>query len=172
MCELGGDVVEHAVEQHPQPAPVSLGDQVVEVGLVAEARIDAVVVGGVVAMGAGREHGAERDTGRAQFDGVVEPLDDPAQSVLVGGGRWIGREGADEAERVDLPPDRVLDPARFIADERSRGDPVTAGTSLRTGLSWRRTARGAGPSTVTPGATVLIGSGATGGGGAPHSTSH
>jgi hypothetical protein len=31
---------------------------------------------------------------------------------------------------------------------------------------------GAGPSTTKPGATVAIGSGATGGGGALHSTSH
>ena len=30
----------------------------------------------------------------------------------------------------------------------------------------------AGPSVTTPGATVVMGSGATGGGGAPHSVSH
>ena len=87
MREISSDVVEHAVEQHPQPARLRLGDQMVEVGVVAEPRVDAVVVGGVVAVCARREHRPERDSGRAEFDGVVEPVDDPAQPVLVGGGR-------------------------------------------------------------------------------------
>ena len=103
-------MVEDAVEQHPQPAPVRLGDQMVEVGVVAEPRVDAVVVGGVVTVCAGGEQRPERDAGRAEFDGVVEPVDDPAQSVFVGRGRRFGGEGADEAQRVDLPPDRVLRP--------------------------------------------------------------
>src|SRR5262245_56222075 len=100
-------------------------------------------------MGAGREHGAERDTGRAQFDGVVEPVDDPAHPVLVGGGRRVGREGADEAKRVDLPPDRVLDPARFTHDRWNFASYSAFMAPVNCG---------AGPSTLTPGATVPIGS--------------
>ena len=72
--EIGADVVEHAVEQDPQTAPAGLGDQVVEVVVVAEPRIDAVVVDGVVAVRLRREHRPERDTRRAEFEGVVEPV--------------------------------------------------------------------------------------------------
>ena len=52
-------------------------------------------------------------TVRAEFDGVVEPVDDPAQPVLVGGRRRISGKRADEAQRVDLPPDRVFNPGGF-----------------------------------------------------------
>ena len=67
------DVVEHAVEQHPQPALVRRGDQRVEVAVVAEPRVDPEVVDGVVAVRLGREHRAEREPGGAQLDGVVQP---------------------------------------------------------------------------------------------------
>ena len=108
--EVGPDMVEDTVEQDAQTTSVRLGDQVVEVRVVAEPRIDPVVVGGVVAVRSRGEYRAERDTRGPEFDGVVEPLDDAAQPVFVGVRRRIGRERADEAERIDLPPDRVLDP--------------------------------------------------------------
>ena len=106
-------MVEDAVEQDTQTPPVRLGDQFVEVPVVTEPRVDPIVVGGVVAVRARGEYRAERDARRPEFDGVVEPFDDAAQSVLVGARRRIGGERADEAERIDLPPDRVLDPPRF-----------------------------------------------------------
>ena len=111
--EVGADVVEDTVEQDPQTPPVRLGDQFVEVPVVTEPRVDPVVVGGVVAVRSGGEYRAERDTRRTEFDGVVEPFDDAAQPVLVGARRRIGGKRADEAERIDLPPDRVLDPPRI-----------------------------------------------------------
>jgi hypothetical protein len=83
---------------------------VVEVGVVAQPRIERVMVGGVIAVRLGGEHGPQRDTGGPEFEGVVEPRGDPAKPVLVG--RWDGvcGKGADEAQRIDLPPDLVLDP--------------------------------------------------------------
>ena len=92
-----------------------LGDQMVEVGVVTEPRVDAVVVGGVVAVGARREYRSEREARRAEIDGVLEPVDDAAQAVLVSCRRRVGRVRADEAQRVDLPPDRVLDPSRALS---------------------------------------------------------
>ncbi len=111
--EVGPDVVEDAVEQNPQTAPVRFADQFVEVGVVTQTWVDAVVVGGVVAVRARGEYRTERDARRAEFDGVVEPFDDPAQPVFVGGRRRVGGKCADEAQRVDVPPDRVLHPTRF-----------------------------------------------------------
>jgi hypothetical protein len=111
--KVGAHVVEHPVEQDAQPAVVRLGDQMVEVGVVAEAWVDAVVVGGVVAVGTGREDRAEGDPRCAQGDRVIEPVDDAAQAMLLGTGRPVGRKSADETQRVDLPPDRVLNPRRL-----------------------------------------------------------
>ena len=84
--EIHADMVEHTIEQDPQAAAVRLGDQVVEVGVVAEPGIDAVVVSGVVTMGARREDRPQRDTGCPQRDGVVEPADQPPQPVFAGPG--------------------------------------------------------------------------------------
>ena len=111
--EVGPDMVEDTVEQDAQTATVRLGDKLVEVRVVAEPRIDPLVVGGVVAVSPRLEDRPERDSRCAEFDGVVQPFDDAAQPVLVGARRRIGRERADEAERIDLPPDRVFDPPRF-----------------------------------------------------------
>ena len=65
-----------------RPRRVRLGDEVVEVGVVSEPGIDPVVVGGVVTVGARGEDRPQRDAGRAQFDGVVEPVDEPTQPVF------------------------------------------------------------------------------------------
>ena len=111
--KVGPDVVEDAVEQDPQTPPVRFGDQFVEVPVVTESRVDPVMVGGVVAVRAGGEYRTERNARRAEFDGVVEPFDDSAQTVLVDGRRGIGGKRADEAERIDLPPNGVLHPPRF-----------------------------------------------------------
>ena len=82
------------------------------IGVVTETRVDAVVVGGVVAVSPGGEDRAERDTGRTEFHGVVEPVDEAAQPVLVGPRGVLGGEYTDEAQGVDVPPDHVLDPRR------------------------------------------------------------
>src|SRR6476469_517627 len=93
-----------------------LGDHMVEVSVVTESRVDAIVVGGVVAVGARREYRSEREAGRPEFDSVLEPFNDAAQTVLVSGRRRFGGVRTDEAQRVDLPPDGVLDPARLGHD--------------------------------------------------------
>ncbi|GJO51069.1 hypothetical protein NJB1604_38730 [Mycobacterium marinum] len=74
--EIHTDVVENAVEQHPQSTPMRLGDEVVEITLVAEARIDAEMVGGVVTMGTRVENRAQGNPGCAQLDGVIKPANE------------------------------------------------------------------------------------------------
>ena len=88
-----------------------LVDQKVEVGVLAEARIDAVVVGGVVAVSARGEYRPECDAGGTQCDGVVEPTNDASEAVLVRLRSRVRGAMADEAQRVDLPPDHVLHPS-------------------------------------------------------------
>ena len=72
------DVIEHAVQQYPQPPSPRFGDQVVEIIVVAEPRVDAVVVGGVVTVCARGEDRPQRDPRGAELDSVVEPLGDAA----------------------------------------------------------------------------------------------
>jgi hypothetical protein len=112
------DVVEHAVEQHPQPAVVRGGQQGVEVGVVAQPGVDPPVVDGVVAVRAGGEDRAERQPGGTELHHVVQPggqVPEPVHDRTAGRG---GRLGADEAQRVHVPPHRVLHPVRHAATVR------------------------------------------------------
>lgn len=76
--EVDTDVVEHAVEKHPQAPAMGLGDEVVEIMVVAEPRIDPVVVGRVVTVCARSENRPQRDPRRTELDGVIEPIGDPS----------------------------------------------------------------------------------------------
>jgi hypothetical protein len=60
------------------PRPRGLGNQVIEILVVTQARIDAEMVGGVVAVGARGEDRSERDARGAELHGVIQPADDPA----------------------------------------------------------------------------------------------
>ena len=60
--EVRPDMVEDTVEQDAQTATVRLGDKLVEVRVVAEPRIDPLVVGGVVAVSPRLEDRPERDS--------------------------------------------------------------------------------------------------------------
>ena len=91
----------------------------IEVGVVTEARVDPEVVAGVITVGRGGEDRAERDARRTELEGVIEPRGDAAQPVLVGRRRRVGGIRADEAQRIDLPPDGVLDPVGFGHDGRN-----------------------------------------------------
>ena len=111
--EVGTDVVEHAVQKHSQASPMRFGDEVVEIVVVAEPRIDPVMIGGVVTVCARSEDRPERDTRRTELNGVIEPISDPPQPVFTrfrGCGR---RESTDEAEGVDMPPDHMPYPGRY-----------------------------------------------------------
>ena len=110
--ETPPDVVEHTVEQHPQASRVGCLDQPGEGVDVTEPRIDAQVVDGVVAVGVGGEHRAEREPGDAELDGVVQPVDDPVQPVAHRPPGITQRFGPGKTQGIDLPPDHVLHPPR------------------------------------------------------------
>src|SRR5690606_29746342 len=90
------------------------GEEGDEVVLVTQARVDAEVVGRVVAVGGRGEDGTEEETRGTELDGVVEPRLQGGQTVadLVTGLR-TGPLGAEEAERVEVPEHRVADPVRL-----------------------------------------------------------
>ena len=106
---VGADVAEDAVEHEAQPALPAGGDEVVEVGVPSQARVDAQLVQGVVAVAGRGEDRAQQEAGGAQLDGVVQPVQQPAQPGR-GGAVAVADGGSGEAQRVDVPPDGVLDP--------------------------------------------------------------
>jgi hypothetical protein len=77
--EVAPDVVEDAVEQHPDTARVPGRDEVDEVLLGAESPVDLEVVDGVVAVSLRLEDRAEGQAVAAQREEVVEPVLQPAQ---------------------------------------------------------------------------------------------
>jgi hypothetical protein len=146
--EVGAHMVENTVEKHPQPTPVGLAHQIIEIGLITQARIDREVVRRVVPVGAGLEDRPQRQPGCAEFDGVIQPADDPAQSVRVGRRVGLGGKSADEPQRIHLPPDGVANPVdAHQADFPGRNflayNAFISSCNVETG-----------PSTTRPGATV------------------
>ncbi len=104
------DVVEHAVQHDAQTAPPGRGDQVVEVVIAAESRIDPEVIHRVVPMGLGREDRSEQEPRATQVHRVLQPpfrVPQPRPNRCPGQRR---DRRAGEPQRVHLPPDRVVDP--------------------------------------------------------------
>ena len=119
--EPPADVVEHAVQDQPQPALVGRGDQGVEVGLVAQPRVDPEVVDGVVPVALRREDRPEQQAVAAELDGVVQPrlqLPEPVPGRLAVRQRRPLRAG--EAERIHLPQNGVITPGRHRPRYRLR----------------------------------------------------
>ena len=87
------DVVEDAVEDEPEPARATVGDQAIERGLAAEAGIDRVEVGRVVLVRRRR-----REDGR-QVDGVGAQGGD------------VGEVGADAVELAEGGDEDLVDDA-------------------------------------------------------------
>ena len=113
---LRADMVEDAVEHEEDAALLARGNEGVEHLLAAEARVDAQVVDGVVAVAGRGEDRPELEPVGAEADRIVEPGDQGA-----GGRRLVGvcqlvevvsrrpDRGTHETERVDVPPDGVVE---------------------------------------------------------------
>ena len=99
-------------EQQVEAARAATRDEVVEVLVGAEPRIDAVEVERVVAVGLRREDRPEQQPGGAELDGVVEPVEQPPQPRRRGVLAPDRRPA--EPERVDVPPDRVVNPVHRL----------------------------------------------------------
>src|ERR1700744_3475307 len=74
--EIRTDVVEHAVQKHPQAPPMRFRDEVVEIVVVAEPGIEPVMVGGVVTVWARGEDRPQGDARGTELEGVIEPIGD------------------------------------------------------------------------------------------------
>ena len=105
----GCHVVEHAIEHHAQAALAAGGHEVVEVGIVAQAGIDAEVVQRVVAVRHRFEDRPEQQPGAAQLHHVIQPGFQPGQAMagIVAGAVMNG--GAQGTQRIHMPPDGIVE---------------------------------------------------------------
>ena len=107
---LVAGVVDDEVHDQPHPAPVQLGDQLVELRQRAEQRVDVLVVADVVAV-VGLRRGVDRREPQdvdAEVGQVVQPLQDAAEvadAVAVG---VLERAGIDLVDDGAGPPRRGL----------------------------------------------------------------
>ena len=117
-------VVEDQVDDHPHPAVAGGADHLDEVAERAQPRVDAVVVGDVVAVVAvgGREERHQPQAGDAQVGEVVHPLGEPlevAHAVAVPVHEGLHVQAVDDGR---LPPQVT-----------GLGDPHAGGLSARAG---------------------------------------
>ncbi|MDR6166793.1 hypothetical protein QE367_000997 [Microbacterium paludicola] len=127
---LASHVVEDTVEQHPDAAVVGGRDEAVEIEPVAQPRVDAEVIGRVVAVRARREHRPEQQPVEPELDGVIEPRLDTAEPVLDGLVRAgsvrlrVGEVRPDrcsrESQRVHVPPHDGLGPIAHPGSQHER----------------------------------------------------
>ncbi len=131
---LVGGVIGHQVDEYPQPQPVRLGEQVIDVGQGAEGGIDGAVVRHVVAR-VGLRRGVERvepQRVHAEVPQVAEPGPDSWQvphPVAVGVG---------EAADVDLVGHRVAPPRHRCGPRGPAGSRLLVGPGCHRRCSFVR----------------------------------
>src|SRR6266566_708338 len=108
---LAADMIEHAVKHDAQPAVVGRLDQRIEIGFISEPLVDLKMIDRVVAMRGRRKHRTEQDAGNTEIHRVIQPPDKMLETMHDAGASGSRALGADKAERIDLPPDRMLGPA-------------------------------------------------------------
>lgn len=101
-------VIGHKIEQNLKPATMGLREQIVEIVKAAEARIDAAIVGNVVAVISHRRgiDGRDPDRRDAQLNQIVEPPLDPLEVTYAVAIRILKRARVDLVDYARLPPER------------------------------------------------------------------
>src|SRR5438445_4305024 len=108
---LAADMIEDAVEYDTQPAVTGRLDERIEIALVTEPPVDLKVIDRVVAMRGRSKDRTEQDAGSTEVHRVIQPPDEMVETMHDASASGSLGLGADKAERIDLPPDRMLDPA-------------------------------------------------------------
>ena len=118
--EVPACVIEHTVQQQPH-TPVPAGHhQGVKIGLITQSRINLEVIDRVVAMAAGSEDRTQQQAVATPRNQVIQPPLQPWQPVHLPLERAQLLLSSQEAQRVDLPPDHMINP-RHLATSSLRG---------------------------------------------------
>ena len=105
------DVIEHPVEEHADPAVRGGVDQLIEIAVVPQSRVDTVEIQGVVAVGGRIKDRSQLNRVESETDRVIQPVDQSGQPVgeltLPVAGR--PHRGTGESQGIDVPDDGVID---------------------------------------------------------------
>ena len=104
-------MVEHPVQHHPQARGVEGVADGLEILVGPQAAVHLEIVPGVVAVAVAFEEGVEEDGVRPQGLDMIDPVQNPENSVLPDAVVLSGR--AAQAQRVDLIDNRVVKPHSF-----------------------------------------------------------
>src|SRR6266567_7951821 len=139
---LTADMIEHTVEHDTQSAIMGRLDQRIEIGLITEPFVYLEMIDRVVAMLGRSKDRTEQDAGGTDIDRVIQPPNKMVEAMHDAGASGRLALGADKAKRIDLPPDRMLDPVSNPPLRRTFTLQADRPLS-RTAGQWRR--RPAGP---------------------------
>ena len=107
---LTADMIEHAIEHDTQSPVMGRLDERIEISFITEPLVDLKMIDRVVAMRGRCEDRTKQDAGGTEIHRVIQP---PSKMVETMHDARASRRlvfGADKAKRIDLPPDRMLDP--------------------------------------------------------------
>ena len=108
---LAADMIEHAVEHDAQSPVMGRLDERIKIGFITEPFVDLKMIDRVVTMRGRGEDRPKQNPGHAEIRGIIQPSDKMPEPMHDAGASGRLAFGADKAERIDLPPDRMLDPA-------------------------------------------------------------
>src|SRR5437899_12978510 len=105
---LTADMIEHAIEHDTQSPVMGRLDERIKIGFITEPFVDLKMIDRVVTMRGRGDDRPKQNPGHAEIHGIIQPSDKMPEAMRDSGTRLAF--GADKAERIDVPPDRPLDP--------------------------------------------------------------
>jgi len=134
--EAPAHMVEHSVQQDPEPGVVKGAAHLGQVFVGPQAGVQPVVVPGVVAVAVAVKHRIEQDGVRPQPFDVLHPVQQPQDAVL--GMPVVVRRRAAQAQGIDLIEDSLVKPHighsfRLPAGSLRRRGALIAGRGKKTG---------------------------------------
>src|SRR6266702_1027644 len=139
---LTADMIEHAVKHDTQSSIMGRLDERIEIAFITEPLVDLKMIDRVVAMCGRSKDRTEQDAGDTEIHRIIQPPDKMAETMHDARTSGSLAFGADKAKRIDLPPDRMLDPVSQALLQRMFTLQADRHLS-RTAGQWRR--RPAGP---------------------------
>src|SRR5437667_8571238 len=108
---LTADMIEHAIEHDTQSPVMGRLDERIKIGFITEPFVDLKMIDRVVTMRGRGEDRPKQNPGHAEIHGIIQPSDKMPEAMHDASASGRLALGAHKAERIDLPPDSMLDPA-------------------------------------------------------------
>ena len=108
--EIAADVVEHAIEDHPDSLIVESGDAFGKGVVGPKTSVDGEIISGVVSMRCGFKHRSQKEAVDAKGAQVRNPFEELCQARPGGGGEIVAQRSTAAAQGVDVIKNRLAAP--------------------------------------------------------------